>query len=259
MANEHSSYNAWEVFFRILVNLGLDLVVQFGLFKVGVLGISVVWPTTAWAPFAPDMRSDAPGQRRIVVEEESLGARTRSEAARDAEKRAYQQLEKELGALAKEISGRELTPPEVLQEKVWLLKQPGVKLIETTGDPEEKYLWDSIERSLYYKGKHGFTLEIPEEVLARWATRLAREPFREVLGFLCLLGAIAFGWLLGLGLMVKLDRLSGGYYRGLIVSVHLAGLMFISAVVVVWWMTWVSNFWWMPSPQIQPVVKGVFH
>jgi len=239
MANEHSSYSTWEVFFRILVNLGMDLVVQLGLFKVGVLGISLVWPTTAWAPSGPDIRSDTPGQRRIVVEEEGIGTITPSEAARDAEKKAYQQLEKELGALAKEISGRELTPSEVLQEKVWLLKQPGVKLIETTADPEEKYFWESVHRSRYYKAKHGLTLEMPEEVVARWATRLTREPLRKVLGFLCLMGAIAFGWLLGLGLMVKLDRLSGGYYRGLIVSVHVAGLMFISAVVVVWWMTWV--------------------
>ena len=239
MANEHSSYSTWEVLFRILVNLGMDLVVQLGLFKVGVLGISLVWPTTAWAPSAPDIRSDTPGQRRIVVEEEGIGTITPSEAARDAEKKAYQQLEKELGALAKEISGRELTSSEVLQEKVWLLKQPGVKLIETTADPEEKYFWESVHRSRYYKAKHGLTLEMPEEVVARWATRLTREPLRKVLGFLCLMGAIAFGWLLGLGLMVKLDRLSGGYYRGLIVSVHVAGLMFISAVVVVWWMTWV--------------------
>ena len=239
MANEHSSYSTWEVFFRILVNLGMDLVVQLGLFKVGVLGISLVWPTTAWAPSAPDIRSDTPGQRRIVVEEEGIGTITPSEAARDAEKKAYQQLEKELGALAKEISGRDLTSSEVLQEKVWLLKQPGVKLIETTADPEEKYFWESVHRSRYYKAKHGLTLEMPEEVVARWATRLTREPLRKVLGFLCLMGAIAFGWLLGLGLMVKLDRLSGGYYRGLIVSVHVAGLMFISAVVVVWWMTWV--------------------
>jgi len=122
-----------------------------------------------------------------------------------------------------------------LQEKVWLLRQPGVKEIYTRTPPKEEYNWKQVERSLYYKSTHTITLEIPEETIARWARKLIREPWRNLLNLLSLVGAIGVGWILGLGLMVRLDRLSGGYYRGFIVSVYLIGIVIISAVTVVWW------------------------
>jgi hypothetical protein len=234
MPGEDSQHTVRKVSFRIIFDLLVTLVSQLGLCKLGLMGISALWAALVEGPPPASVIQASSGARRIAVEVTEVGVNS-FQAEQATERDAVEKLQFKLQELAKELSGRELTPYELLQEKVWLLRQPGVKEIYTRTPPKEEYNWKQVERSLYYKSTHTITLEIPEETIARWARKLIREPWRNLLNLLSLVGAIGVGWILGLGLMVRLDRLSGGYYRGFIVSVYLIGIVIISAVTVVWW------------------------
>lgn len=133
----------------------------------------------------------------------------------EAELKARRQLAEELAGLARELSGRRLSPRELVQEQAWLLQQPGVDAQTAVSVDEKDYGPVAVQ---------SIELRLPQAVLAAWSERLVQHRTNRIRVWLGAVGATLAAWLAGWGGLVGLDRLTEGYHRRLLVLVVLAVL-----------------------------------
>lgn len=125
----------------------------------------------------------------------------------EAEQKAQHELSEQLVRLAEELSGRRLARRELARELGWLLLQPGV-VQRVMDNREEKPLGLIVERTI--------ELHLPQQVLAAWSVRLEQQQQDRQRGVVAGVGITLVGWLTGWGGLVVLDRLTGGYHRGVL-------------------------------------------
>jgi hypothetical protein len=225
MREDVPGLNLWEVTFRLLGNLFF-----VSLLQALVLGVWIYWPAMSADP------GDLPAEPRVrfVGVGKGIDAFSPEVAVQQARMDALNQLGKQLRNEMERLMGRSMSWLDIYGEKAWLLGQKGVFYQEE--EPMSKvYIGSAAEDPLYYQAAITVRLEVPEALLPHWAQRLRHQLWRRLAGYFFLAGAILAGWLVGLGLMVRLDRFSGGYYRGLIVSLSLIGMTLISGAVCAWW------------------------
>lgn len=137
--------------------------------------------------------------------------------SQDAREKAWQNLYSELAGLAEECSGFRPGRRHLVAEHAWLLSQRGVEQ-QVDENAEVKAYGPIAECSI--------RITLPEPVLAQWAARLKNQQRQGIKAFLYGVAGTLVGWLAALGVLVVLDRLTGGYRRGMLV-------ILISVVVVV--------------------------
>lgn len=150
---------------------------------------------------------------------------TAQEARAQARSKARQELFRQLVQLAHERYAFELDARQIAEHWAWLLEQPGV---------ESKVKSHLKEKPYGFVAQEVIEVSLPERVLVRWGERLHKGQrqllARRLLGALGTLGL----WLLGLGLLIPLDRITGGYYRGALVVGMLTLLGLLTAGG--WWL-----------------------
>lgn len=152
------------------------------------------------------------------------------EAYQEADAKARENLKKELGKLAEELSqpaGRQL-----IAEHAWLLAQPGVEQ-EAEEKVEERGYGSVAEKSI--------RVTIPENVLAEWGARLAERSRRRTMLLASGVGATLAGWLGAFALLIRLDRMTGGYRRALLVPVIVATTLAATGL------GWTLFLHWIPT------------
>ncbi len=152
----------------------------------------------------------------------------RQAASQEAEEKARQQLLEKVGRLAEERTGRKLSPQRLFEEQAWLLSQPGVdRKGELTVD----------EKPYGLVAEQTICVTLPEAVLARWAERLAWQRRGYTRRIVYSVAGTLIGWLVGLVLLVRLDRATGGYYRRVLVPVVLVVLLVATVLGWVWFVS----------------------
>lgn len=158
------------------------------------------------------------------VHEEKAAVAASQAAQQDAEKDLLGQI----GSLAKELTGRTLSPRACWREYERLVQQPGVR--KDFRPSQEVKDYGRVATAEY-------SLVIPDAVLSKWHSRLEqahRSWFQR-----CLLVGLgtAGGWLVGFLLLVLLDRWTLGYRRGLLAGLGLVLGLALSGSVWLWVLT----------------------
>lgn len=136
----------------------------------------------------------------------------RTAVCQEAEQKAQKHLSDELARLAEELCGRRLLRRQWAVEQAWLLQQPGV---------EAKTALTVSDKDYGLVAVRNLELRLPQAVLAEWSGRLVQHRLDRLWLLLAAAGTTASAWLLGGGVLVGLDRLTGGYHRRLLMLVTL--------------------------------------
>lgn len=152
------------------------------------------------------------------------------EAHQEAEAKARENLLEELGKLAEELS--QPARLQLVAEHAWLLAQPGVEQ-----EAEERV----EEKGYAYVAEKSVRMTIPDNVLADWGARLAEQSRRRTMLLASGVGATLAGWLGALALLIRLDRLTGGYRRALLVPVIVATTLAATGL------GWTLFLHWIPT------------
>ncbi len=147
------------------------------------------------------------------------------EARHLAQAKARAELFQQLAQLARERFAVELDSKRLPEQWAWLLEQPGV----------QSQVKSQLEEKPYgFVARVVIEVSLPERVLVRWGEHLRQDRRRVHLRWLLRgLGTVGV-WLLGLGLLVPLDRATGGYHRGVLVAGTLTLLGLLTAGG--WWL-----------------------
>jgi len=186
---------------------------------VVLLAIRVSFASDTPSSSTSDWGTERSATRNLRVSSGRCVGLERQAVCQEAEEKARQQLLEQLGWLAAELTGRELSRRSLLQEKAWLLAQSGV-VQHSELKTDEKPYGPVAEKTV--------SLTIPEAVVLRWSRRLADQQRRRIAAVFCGAGATVLVWLLGMVLAVRLDRATGGYYRRVIVATGVLLLLVVS-------------------------------
>lgn len=237
MEKKEFSIDIESIVLRSLLNLVFNWAVQFAL--IGGWGVTLspdVFGLIRGVVGLSSQPVTSTGSSRIMVAEvDRVIGLTEADAAAEADKRVHSILLQRISELSKELTGRPLLASVALKELVWLERQEGVQRRDEK-EVQEIRDWEKVERSTYFSARHKITLEIPNETLVRWSDRQLSHYLRRLTGIVAITIALGAGWLLGLALMVHLDRVTGGYSRATIVASHLVGLSLISVLTYLWWL-----------------------
>ncbi|MGQ9913066.1 MAG: hypothetical protein ACUVQQ_01840 [Thermogutta sp.] len=177
---------------------------------------------TAATPASTGRTLEATGGRCVGLDQR--------EAYQEADAKARQNLLEEVGKLAEELS--QPARRQLVAEHAWLLAQPGVEQ-KTEEKVEERGYASVAEKSI--------RMTIPDHVLADWAARLAEQRRRRTWLLASGAGATLAGWLGALALLIRLDRLTGGYRRALLVPVIVATTLAATGL------GWTLLLHWIPT------------
>lgn len=172
--------------------------------------------------------SDVPGARTIrVLGDVGVHPLDRQAACQEAEQNALTKLYKELDEWAQQLTGRSLSPRQLVVEHAWLLGHPDVQQTQQMSVEEKPY---------GLVARQEITLVVPTAVLAQWAERLQDQKSQRMVWVAGTVAATVLAWLLGLVLTMNLDRATGAYYRRslLLVMVLILGIL----TGVGWWLVW---------------------
>ncbi|MCS7304423.1 MAG: hypothetical protein NZ602_04875 [Thermoguttaceae bacterium] len=151
----------------------------------------------------------------------------RAAACQEAEQNAHQKLYEQLGEWAEQLTGQKPSARRLVVEHAWLLAQPGVRQHQQMQVEEKSHGWVARQE---------ITLSVPTQVLERWANRLDAQKQQRTRWLAWAALATLLGWLVGLWVMVRWDRATGGYYR---TGVVLGSLLVLGTLTGLgWWLLW---------------------
>ncbi|GBD36393.1 hypothetical protein HRbin36_01517 [bacterium HR36] len=169
-------------------------------------------------PSTPPSPSGQRGARQIVAEVYDYRDDAQTEAS------LHRALLREISKTAKELAGVSLTDQQAERELVWLRKHPLVE--EKVSHAEET---DALGRQRISKR---ITLNLPPTVVEEWSQRLQASRYAHYWGYLYGTSGTLGIWLVGLLLLAKLDRWTGGYRRGAII--FFGGGILLALTVALW-------------------------
>ncbi|GAB4142891.1 MAG: hypothetical protein Kow0040_32000 [Thermogutta sp.] len=163
--------------------------------------------------------------RNVVVGSGPCPGRTETEAREEAAARADRKMAEALQELARERTGMRLSDRQAWLEWDWLLRQPGV----------EQDIRQSCEAKEYGPvATQEIRLSLPRQVLTEWTDRLKQAAMlRRQAQLFGGIGTIFLAVAALLTILV-LDRRTGGYYRGWVVSIVCLGFGLLTGAVWVW-------------------------
>ena len=174
-----------------------------------------------------DEFSQGEGRRLVIVTGRCPGL-TQADAEREAERVATEKHKEMVRQMAQELAGVDLSPSAVVTEWAWLISQPGVtQRVKKTSDVRD-YGWIAEQE---------VTVTIPYSVLSEWSARLKAYRARYWQKRLLALMATIASTVLAVVAMVGLDRMTRGYYRGLIVTMVILVLACVASAI------WISALW----------------
>ncbi len=173
-----------------------------------------------------------PGSRSIrVCSDLEVDPWDRQAACQAAEQNAQHQLYEELSRWAEQLTGQKLSARRLVAEHAWLLAQPGVQQTQQMQVKEKPDSWVAQQE---------ITISVPAPVLARWVERLHAQKHQRTVWISGAAAGTLLGWLMGLWLMVRWDRATGGYYRA---GVVLGSLLVLGTLTGLgWWLLWVNLY-----------------
>jgi len=174
---------------------------------------------------ASRLAKQQPGMRTLWATSGRCVGLERRAACQEAEQKARQQLLGEIGKLAETLIAGQLPPQRLVEEQAWLLSQSGVERKDELTVDEKPY---------GPVAEYSIRITLPEAVVTEWAARLARQRRGHILRMLSGAGGTLLGWFAGFVLLVRLDRATGGYYRGVLVPVAVVVLLAASVIGWVW-------------------------
>ncbi len=172
-----------------------------------------------------DQWSDAPPSRSITVTGGRCVGLSRLEAEQLAQEAADRALLARLGELAEQMTARRLSARHLWRERFWLLEHSGVHRHEETAIEEKPY---------GFVAETTIAFTAPESTLGRWAERLAEQQRRSQTATLAAVAATLLLWAFGLMMLVRLDRATGGYYRGRLAAA--VSVLVLALTGLGWWM-----------------------
>nr|BAL53276.1 hypothetical protein HGMM_F06C06C21 [uncultured Planctomycetota bacterium] len=178
-------------------------------------------------PIEAKKSSQTDGRQLVITTGRCVGL-TQADAESEAERTATENRIKVLRQMARELAGAELSSSAVVTEWAWLTSQPGVTQKVTKASNVKDYGWTAEQE---------ITVTIPYSVLSEWSARLkAYRAWYWQKRLLAVAGTIASA-VLAVVAMVGLDRMTRGYYRGLVVTVVLLILACVVSAI------WISALW----------------
>lgn len=171
--------------------------------------------------------SQVEGRRLVIVTGRCPGV-TQADAESEAERVATEKRIELVRQMARELAGADLSSSAVVTEWAWLTSQPGVtQKVKKTSDVRD-YGWIAEQE---------ITVTIPYSVLSEWSVRLkAYRAWYWQKRVAASVATIASA-VLAVVAMVGLDRMTRGYYRGLVVTVVLLVLACVVSAI------WISALW----------------
>lgn len=178
-------------------------------------------------PIQGKKSSQTDGRQLVITTGRCVGL-TQADAESEAERVATENRIKVLRQMARELAGAELSSSAVMTEWAWLTSQPGVTQEATKTSDVKDYGWIAEQE---------ITVTIPYSVLSEWSARLkAYRAWYWQKRLLALAGTIASA-VLAVVAMVGLDRMTRGYYRGLIVTMVMLLLACVASAI------WITALW----------------